>query len=106
MPWHIENNNKSIRLGKIAIGLAIYTLVIVPSVWFGDWRLPKYSEFLFALTPLYAIVIIIFGHLSIRAKDGYGKWLYMSMGFGYLIIGVIIMRVLYFIIHFDLGGIR
>ncbi|MDH5178164.1 MAG: hypothetical protein OEZ39_02000 [Gammaproteobacteria bacterium] len=67
----------------------------------------KNTEILVYLIPVYAIVIIVLGHLSIKAKEGYGLWLQVSMGLGYLIwAGIIFFIVLLISRGIDLSGIR
>ncbi len=68
-------------------------------------------EWALFLLPLYALVIVILGHASLHAKEGYALPLYISMGVGYTILGAVLIAILALIINtirkgFDFGGIR
>ncbi|MCW8899097.1 MAG: hypothetical protein OQK95_00290 [Gammaproteobacteria bacterium] len=107
--------------GKITIILAIYTVLVFPVTFFGGSLLEKYIhipsiysrflELLIYLIPLYALIIVILGHKSINENEGYGLWLKISMGVGYLIITGIILFIIFIVYKFiteglNLGGIR
>ena len=106
-------------LGKIAIALAIFTVLVFPVTYIGgsllDQFLPRKTlrlmEVLVYLIPLYSLIIVILGHKSKNANEAYGIWLNISMGVGYFVISAVVMVIIFIIYKlftegFNLGGIR
>ena len=107
--------------GKITIILAIFTVLVFPVTFFAGSLLEKYihipriyirfMELLVYLIPLYALIIVILGHKSININEGYGLWLKISMGVGYLVITSIVLFIIFIVYNLftkglNLGGIR
>lgn len=106
-------------LGKIVIILSIYTVLIFPVTFMSSKWIDRhlsitssqFIEFLVYLIPLYSLIIVILGHKSKSANEGYGLWLNISMGVGYLVIASVIIFILFILYTlftggFNLGGIR
>jgi len=106
-------------LGTIAIILVIFTVLIFPVTFMSSrWidrhlstKSLRFIEFLVYLIPLYSLIIVILGHKSKNANEGYGLWLNISMGVGYLVIASVIIFILFILYKLfteglNLGGIR
>ncbi len=108
-------------LGKIAIGLAIFTVLVFPVVFIGGslldrlihlpGMLSRFLELLVYFIPLYSLIIVILGHKSKNANEGYGLWLNISMGIGYLVISCVVLFATFILYKLlteglNLGGIR
>lgn len=72
-------------------------------------RLTLLMIFPTALTPLWALIIIILGHASKKHKEGHGRWLKGAMVFAYstlMISAAALILAIDIINNIDLSGIR